>query len=207
MEIRRIIEKLCISRPIFHSEADFQFALAWMLQSEYPDANIRLEYLISNGSNKKEYVDILVTYREKVFPIELKYKTRKLQINFNGESYDLANQGAQDEGCYGFVKDISRIELFSKTIPNFAKGFAIWLTNDPWYWKNPKSWNSNTMDAEFRVYENFIKAGTMGWIGDKKEKEFQNPIILEGEYHINWFNYSNFNQIYGEFMYSLNTVG
>lgn len=38
------LSQLRNQRKIFHSEADFQFALAWGIQKYYPEAKIRLEY-------------------------------------------------------------------------------------------------------------------------------------------------------------------
>jgi hypothetical protein len=34
----------CAPRPLFHSEADFQHALAWRLQEQHRQISIRLEY-------------------------------------------------------------------------------------------------------------------------------------------------------------------
>ena len=44
MDIINSLKLLSDSRKVFHSEADFQFALAWEIQKLYPDAKIRLEY-------------------------------------------------------------------------------------------------------------------------------------------------------------------
>lgn len=46
LDIEKCMKSLSEKRPIFHSEADFQFALAWEIQKEYPKANVRLEYPI-----------------------------------------------------------------------------------------------------------------------------------------------------------------
>ena len=43
-EIERVIEKLKEKRKIFYSEDDFKFALAWIIQEEYSEAKVRLEY-------------------------------------------------------------------------------------------------------------------------------------------------------------------
>ncbi len=41
--IRRVMTALAASRPVFHSEADFRFALAWQIEKMTPDANDRPE--------------------------------------------------------------------------------------------------------------------------------------------------------------------
>ncbi|MDD4494537.1 MAG: hypothetical protein PHV32_09375 [Eubacteriales bacterium] len=56
MELLPVIELLRQKRSLFHSEADFQFALAWEMQITYTTAEIRLEYPPANYPNK--YIDI-----------------------------------------------------------------------------------------------------------------------------------------------------
>lgn len=43
-DIHAVMGQLAHRRPIFHSEADFQFALAWRIKETLPDYEIRLEY-------------------------------------------------------------------------------------------------------------------------------------------------------------------
>lgn len=43
LDIDEELSKLAVGRPNFHSEADFQFSLAWQIQKDHPDAKIRLE--------------------------------------------------------------------------------------------------------------------------------------------------------------------
>jgi hypothetical protein len=44
VDLSGILQALASDRPLFHSEADFQFALAWHIQQAIPVAQIRLEY-------------------------------------------------------------------------------------------------------------------------------------------------------------------
>lgn len=106
-------------RTIFHSEADFQFALAWEIQKAYPDANVRLEYCPAKYPNM--HLDMLVKIGEMGFPIELKYKTLMTQMEVDGEYYNLKNHGAQDLGRYDYLIDVERIELLKNTISTFEK--------------------------------------------------------------------------------------
>lgn len=70
-------------RPVFHSEADFQHALAWEIHKNYSQSNLRLEYnpTISEGNM---YLDIWVTHPNG-YPtaIELKYITKKVSLQIN----------------------------------------------------------------------------------------------------------------------------
>ena len=45
LDIHEIIRQLSIWLPIFHSEADFQFSLAWLIKEKYPECEIRLEFV------------------------------------------------------------------------------------------------------------------------------------------------------------------
>ena len=51
--IEKALERLRKYRKIFHCEADFQFALARVIDTMYKDLNIRLEYfyVYTNNSN------------------------------------------------------------------------------------------------------------------------------------------------------------
>ena len=121
---------------------------------------MRLEYPCKRSRNTEEkiskeqnqYIDILVVddAKGKIYPIELKYKTRSIndkkgEMKIKGEQYHLKNQSAHDCGCYDYLWDIHRIEMFSKDNDycfgdksyTFGKGYAIFLTNDPLYWKGP----------------------------------------------------------------------
>jgi len=202
MNIFNAITTLSESRKIFHSEADFQFALAWEIQKEYPDARIRLEYCLSDN-NLKQYIDIMVITENGWYPIELKYKTHSLLTNYNGESFNLRDQSAQDQGKYDFLKDVQRIERFCKDNSEMHKGFAVFLTNDSVYWKESKK--DNHVDEEFKLIDGSIKTGAMSWAkhagGGTIEKR-ESPIILKQKYLIDWRDYSHFaNLRYGTFKY------
>ena len=110
LDIDKIMYQLSRWRPIFHSEADFQFSLAWMIKEQYPNCDIRLEFVPEFNPNL--HLDILVILDGKWIPIELKYTTRKYIKTINDEVYMLKEQGAKDQGCYNYLKDIMRIEEF-----------------------------------------------------------------------------------------------
>lgn len=206
MDIISIIDALRAKRVVFHSEADFQFALAWEIQTQYPDATIRLEYPPPDDPTK--YIDILVRLGGDVYPIELKYKTKLFRSVVGGEPYYLKNHGAQDIGKYDFVKDIYRIEAFRKHIAGYREGYAIWLTNDPYYWNMPK--NDTAGYSAFSVHNSAVKEGAMSWgtsmnAGSTKGRE--KPLVLSGSYRIGWHDYSRVNAKNGVFMYAVVSVG
>ena len=201
MDLNKAVNALRMKRPAFHSEADFQFALAWEIQTTYPNAEIRLEYPAVKKA--KEYVDILIKHEGSVYPVELKYKTRKLSFELGDESYNLKNHGAGDFGSYDFVKDICRLEGFTSNIDGYKQGYAIWLTNDPYYWNPPRK--SNTGAAAFRVYHGSTKTGTLAWGSAMTNTHGrESPLTLTREYTISWQDYSEVTQgSMGIFKYAL----
>src|SRR2546422_1306182 len=109
LDLREILAGLAAQRPVFHSEADFQHALAWKLHQHDPAANVRLEKRISSFA-KRIHLDLLFQSLSCELAIELKYKTRAAKFDHVDEHYDLLNQSAQDIGRHDFIKDIARLE-------------------------------------------------------------------------------------------------
>lgn len=194
-DIQKILIELSEKRPVFHSEADFQHELGWMLHKKFPQSNIRLEKPYLKENSKTDYIDIFTNTGDKKYFMELKYKTKKLKpgqeiIKTKGEEerFYLKEQGAQDCGRYDFWKDISRIE--SKVYENNnSLGYAIFLTNDVSYLKSPKeksySYNFRTTDKRDDC------SGSLGYLlgYNKGRKE---EIILKNFYKLEWQNYGNY---------------
>ena len=134
LDIQKLMADLSIHRPIFHSEADFQHALAWQIHEVMPDCGIRLEF--PPFSDKRMYLDIWLSTSR--IAIELKFATRKLECEWNGENFSLRDQSAQDVKRYDFLKDIQRLEQVVMD-GNADAGFAVLLTNDHLYWKEPST--------------------------------------------------------------------
>ena len=74
IDLNLLLATLANKRPVFHSEADFQHALAWELQLLDPNVNIRLEYR-PQWLDRRNYMDIWVIDEDTAKAIELKYKT------------------------------------------------------------------------------------------------------------------------------------
>ena len=127
-----VLARLAGKRPIFHSEADFQDALAWELHQEVPDARVRLEY--RPFTNKSMYIDVWLVAAGVTLAIELKYLTRKLVHDACNETFSLRDQGAQDISRYDVIKDIVRVErVVGKG--RATQGYVVVLTNDQGYWQ------------------------------------------------------------------------
>lgn len=201
--VEQLIRMLSKERPVFYSEADFQHALAWKIHENYPEMNIRLERRIELDS-KEIYVDIYLQDKVgRVGLIELKYKTKSVEIVINEERYKLKDQKSQDTSRYDFIKDVSRLEKCVDKLPN-AIGYAIFLTNDPLYWKLPRKLDTN--DKDFRIHEGKIIQGTLKWKDGTARgtiKGREEPIILKRAHKLSWKNYSNLGVENGTFKYLL----
>jgi hypothetical protein len=187
-DIDRFMMELATKRPIFHSEADFQHAFAWQLHEQFPDAKIRLEYPI-NVVNRRIYLDIFFTSPQKQLAIELKYKTRQIEVPNPDERYLLKGHSAQDIGRYDYLKDVSRLEQVSKNTS--IEGYAILLTNDSGYWAGKV--DKETIDMNFRLFEGREVNGSLAWLahaGKGTTKNRTEPINISGRYPIQWKDYS-----------------
>lgn len=204
IDIIEILDTLGKERPVFHSEADFQHALAWIIHEKHPEFNVRLEKRLSlNGL--KIYVDIFV-YKENgqhFVVIETKYKTKRLSTTFDGEEFELKDHSAQDCSRYDFLKDIWRIERILRRYRN-GYGIAIFLTNDPLYWLPPR--DANTIDELFRIHEGRMVTGILSWREGTSKGTMsgrEEPITLAGEYRLKWRDFSRIPVKYGKFRYLL----
>lgn len=197
LDIPRLMNKLACDRPLFHSEADFQHALAWRIHKEMPDSGVRLEY--KPFSNQRKYLDLWLD--QLGVAIELKYRTRNLGLELHGEAFKLRNQSANDISRYDFLNDIQRLESLSEFLRAKA-GFAIFLTNDHLYWNEP---TRSTIDKNFRLHENRLLRGKMTWDKDASpgtKKGREDPIQLIGSYEAHWQDYGDpVSPKYGRFRY------
>ena len=200
MIIEGILADLARKRPVFHSEADFQHALAWQIHKSFPEASIRLEY--RPFADERFYVDIWS--KDLGIAVELKYHTRKLSISIADEYYQLKDQAAQDITRYDFCKDIMRLEKIVQAYPCFT-GYALMLTNDSAFWKPPL--RKNPVDEEFRIHEGRILTSELKWsqrASPGTTAGRSKPIYLFGKYFLRWRDYSNLDVSgYNRFRYLL----
>ena len=200
MDLLLAIASLRQKRPIFHSEADFQFALAWEIKLLFDDAEIRLE--VPSGTSAKGRVDIVVRHQGATFPIELKYLKKKQSFLVNDEHFNLVD-GVHDIDMHDCIKDIARLETFQTQMDGFSAGYAVWLTNDAAYW-NPKY--DTTYYSDFHAPQAAVKTGTMSYQAGSKvssHPQYGHPITLKGSYTVNWVDYSDHGVKNGLFRYAL----
>lgn len=204
-DVAQLLGELAQQRPLFHSEADMQHALAWLIGENFPQWAIRLERPIP-WDGRRAYADIWLRKRNESVVIELKYWTRALVVEIGGERYQLRNQAAQDISRYDFAKDLERVErVVERGLA--GSGHVICLTNDQSYWHPGRR---ETADAAFRIHEGRELNGALAWsakAGAGTVRGRAEAIQLAGSYAINWHSYSVVGEMRGgEFRYVLLSV-
>lgn len=194
------------SRPVFHSEADFQHALAWAIHISDESLRVRLETRPVAGTR----LDLLISKPDlgEHLALELKYLTAAWTGEIDGEAFALLNQGAQDIRGYDVVRDIQRIEQFVGKRQDWS-GAVIVLTNDPGYWSRPSHGRATNADA-FRIYENQTVSGRRAWgpaTGAGTMKAREAAIELRGTYTCRWSDYSARPGVRGRFRLLAITIG
>ena len=200
LNLRITLASLAKRRPIFHSEADFQHELALELKSEFSEIALRLE--VPFAFETRGATDILVRHPQFFGGIELKYLTRKLVTDVNGEHFALKAQGATDLRRYDILKDVQRMERLNRDFG--GPSYVVALTNDSAYWNKVKT--VNTIDAAFRLCEGANVEGVLQWAGHAgagTTKNRNKPLELAGSYPIRWHDYSDLGLQKGQFRYLL----
>lgn len=197
------LQSLSRERPIFHSEADFQHALAWHIHQQHPDARVRLEY--RPFPHEPLYLDLWIRNNDGALAIELKYPTHELSVECAGERFSLSNHAAQPERRHDFVADIERLERVAGAVPHVV-GYAILLTNVSAYWAPGNL--PDAVDAAFRIHEGVELSGSREWskhAGAGTTKGREKALDLTGSYTMAWHDYSTIgnDQRAGRFRYVL----
>ena len=145
------------NEELLFNERDFQMHLAnWLRKSSNRYDDVDVEYYVPKNE-LEDYVwdselrlDIVVKKDGEFCPVELKYKTKKVErkiSRFDELLHDnvvvMKNQGAQDLGMYDFWKDVRRVELVRNRFDRVKGGLAVFVTNDVAYTKESKPTSNN----------------------------------------------------------------
>jgi len=184
VELRDALEQLATHRSVFHSEADFQFALGWEIKTLSPDVNIRMEVPQPRPAGRPEYLDLLCSTPEGGrTAIELKYATTSWTgRDRHGETYRLAHHAAWDLARRYYVHDVERLERFCDASPS-TSGVAVMLTNVADLWGPPRSPRA-TQDANFRLHEGVTLSGQLTWGTSTGDGPYDARV--RGEYPLTW---------------------
>ncbi|MBN1174981.1 MAG: hypothetical protein JXA67_22675 [Micromonosporaceae bacterium] len=186
LDLITALQALASSRPVFHSEADLQHALAWQLQLHDRQTQVRLETRPRRGI----HLDLLVRHDGQRTAVELKYLIARLHTSLDGEVFDLPHQAAQDISRYDVVNDIMRVETL--VADGYADdGYVLVLSNDAGYWR--PGTRTNLIDAAFRLHEGRTLDGILSWAahaGAGTTRNRTTPLRLRGRYECQWRDYS-----------------
>lgn len=188
-DVTATLGRLAAHRPLFHSEADFQHALAWQLHLDDAQLRIRPEYCPDPGERARADIWAVTPNPGTRTAFELKYLVRAVDTTMAGERFVLRNQGAHDISRYDVVKDVHRVEQWVAT--GLAdRGYVIVLSNDPSYWNRS---DRDTIDAAFRLHHGRMLQGSCAWhdrAGTGTTRGRADPLPLTGTYTLRWQPYS-----------------
>lgn len=184
VSLERVMSVLSQERPVFHSEADFQFSFAQTVTALTPEVRCRLERPIHNAATgRTEYLDLLCSGPDGETAIEFKYFTRFWNGVVGGEAFQLRGHAATDLLRLHFVHDVVRLE---RSVSPRA-GLAVLLTNDPALWTESAR---KTRDRDFHLYEGRELTGTLLWA---EGTYAPNTRELRGAYALKWQDYATLN--------------
>jgi hypothetical protein len=188
--LQATLQALSADRPIFHSECDFQHALAWAIHERVANAHIRLEKP-HEIEGRRRYIDLVVEQDGIACFMELKYKTTETSLVDKGEAYSLKQQGAIDQGSYDILKDVQRIEaVVGERHGRF--GFSVTLSNDSRYWRPQR--RTDAIDIAFQLVDGRLMEGELAWAphaGRGSTEKREAPIALRNRHEIRWTGYSS----------------
>ena len=184
---------------LLFNERDFQMHLAtWLRNSANHYDDVDVEYYVPK-TELENYIwdselrlDIVVKKDGEYCPVELKYKTKKVerQISRFDEMLDdkvvvMKNQGAQDLGMYDFWKDVRRVELVRNRFKNVKGGLAVFVTNDQLYTKASRQNSNNYLLNMTEGKHSAIKHWQNEDSACAKMKSYKS-FEVEKEYSIKW---------------------
>ena len=145
------------NEELLFNERDFQMHLAtWLRTSSNNYDDVDVEYYVPHQEldnyvwQSELRLDIVVRKDGEYCPVELKYKTKKVErqiARFDEKLHNkyavMKTQGAQDLGMYDFWKDVRRVELVRNRFERVKNGLAVFVTNDEFYTKGSKETSNN----------------------------------------------------------------
>lgn len=188
------------NNELLFNERDFQMHLAtWLRNSDNNYDDVDVEYyvpsqVLDNYIWKSELrLDIVVKKDGEYCPVELKYKTKKVERKISRFDEDLTNnvvvmknQGAQDLGMYDFWKDVRRVELVCNRFQRVRGGLAVFVTNDEFYTKGSKETSNNYL---FNMSASKAHSRQKHWANPESTCAKTHPNFeVEKAYSIEWHN-------------------
>ena len=183
---------------LLFNERDFQMHLAtWLRNSAHRYDDVDVEYYVPRQElegyvwDSELRLDVVVKRDGEYCPVELKYKTRKVERKISRFDEALSdnvvvmkNQGAQDLGMYDFWKDVRRVELVRNRFERVKGGLAVFVTNDSFYTKGSKPTSNNYL---FGMAGEAARSTKKHWANPESSCAKTHPNFeVEREYNIEW---------------------
>ena len=187
------------NEELLFNERDFQMHLAtWLRNSANCYDDVDVEYYVPCQEldnyvwDSELRLDIVVKKDSEYCPVELKYKTKKVERKISRFDEELAgnvvvmkNQGAQDLGMYDFWKDVRRVELVRNRFERVKGGLAVFVTNDGFYTKGSKESSNNYL---FSMSAGKAHSKQKYWAKPESTCAKTHPNFeVEKEYTIDWY--------------------
>ena len=186
-----LMSELASTHPIFHNESYFQHELAGLLHRS--GTEIQKEHTIRIGTESYR-LDLWLP--GKGVAIELKYRSKELTIGLDthqgAEPFQLKSQGAPLIARYSFLSDVQKLERLHDGYEGYRLGYAVFLTKDPSYWKEPSK--EGNIDECFQLHQGRYEiTGKLEWKhGDTGTGAGRSPLCLSGTYCPKWQHYWKF---------------
>ena len=186
------------NEELLFNERDFQMHLATWLRSSanaYDDVDVEyyVPWQVLDGYvwESELRLDIVVKKDGEYCPVELKYKTKKVERQISrfdellGEKVVvMRNQGAQDLGMYDFWKDVRRVELVRNRFERIKGGLVVFVTNDNAYTKASKPTSNNYL---LNMDGGKAHSRQKHWVNPESTCAKSHPDFeVEREYTIEW---------------------
>ena len=183
---------------LLFNERDFQMHLAtWLRNSANRYDDVDVEYYVPSQElegyvwDSELRLDVVVKRDGEYCPVELKYKTRKVERKISRFDEALSddvvvmkNQGAQDLGMYDFWKDVRRVELVRNRFERVKGGLAVFVTNDSFYTKGSKPTSNNYL---FGMAGEAARSTKKHWANPESSCAKTHPNFeVERAYDIEW---------------------
>ena len=186
------------NEELLFNERDFQMHLAtWLRNSANRYDDVDVEYYVPRQElegyvwDSELRLDVVVKRDGEYCPVELKYKTRKVERKISRFDEALSdnvvvmkNQGAQDLGMYDFWKDVRRVELVRNRFERVKGGLAVFVTNDSFYTKGSKPTSNNYL---FGMAGEAARSTKKHWANPESSCAKTHPNFeVERAYDIEW---------------------
>ncbi len=143
--------------------------------------------------NDKISVDLVVLKGDEYIPIELKYKTKRQELDLSLFGSDknivLAKQGGQSISRYDFWKDVKRLEVIKRKFEAVEAGIVLFVTNYDGYKNEPEK---GSQYAPFSIHNNRNVTGKekeLDWSGtgvSAKTKDKFPAFQISNDYELKW---------------------